>query len=88
MLKNIILGIGFILLIPAVISVLLFIAQLVGIETLESFGRENAWTGWIVPAPFSSASESRAAFSSPLPIYIGLMAIAGSLIISRFTKAE
>ena len=83
--RKIILGFGVILLIPAVLSVLLFVAQLFGTDTLNNFSRNSAWTGWLVPSPASSANESRAAFTSALPIYIGLMAIAGSIIIARFT---
>ncbi len=75
--KQLELWLGIILLTPALISVLLFLAQLFDIDTLNNFNFSN-WVG--------NFSGEGGGFTSALPIYFGLMAIAGSLLISNSTK--
>ncbi len=71
--------IGYIFLIPALVGVVLFFLDIVSI-TLDS---NKFWFGF-----FRNSSSGRdydsngiAALSSPIPIYLGLMAIAGALLI-------
>ena len=75
--KQLELWLGIILLTPPLISVLLFLAQLFDIQTLRHFNFSNAWLGNII---------SGGGYTSALPLYFGLMAIAGSLLISNSTK--
>jgi hypothetical protein len=78
---------GIILLMPPVLSVLFFTIQLIPerlkpglIKTWDTFSdfRYTAWTGNIL--------GDGGGFTSALPIYLGLMAIAGALLITNSTK--
>jgi hypothetical protein len=73
-LKNVL---GFILLTPALISVVLFLLQLVGILTVEAF-KYDMWTG--------DTAGSGGGYTSALPIYFGLMAIAGVYMLTDHKK--
>ena len=67
--------IGYILLLPATISVLLFlITLLTKTDTLDLFVN-SAWTGTV------RYLEGGGGYTSALPIYFGLMAIAGAYLI-------
>jgi hypothetical protein len=66
--------IGYILLAPALLSVLLFVVHLFGAETLKTFQNDSPWTGiWGISGAYTSA----------LPFYFGLMAIAGAYLIKK-----
>lgn len=76
--------IGYILLSPALISVVLFFIQLIdkGSDTLGGFSHKSAWIGtntygWIMEGQGGSGGG----FSSSLPIYIGLLALVGAYLI-------
>ena len=67
--------IGYILLAPPVISVLLFLLELISIgeiQTLEMFSRGDVW---------GSGNVIESIHTSQLPVYFGLMAIAGAYLI-------
>jgi hypothetical protein len=71
---------GIILLIPPVIGVLLFLIGLMGTELkLEGLSDPTFWSG-------NFASESGGGYSSPMPMYLGLMAIAGAILIKNSNK--
>jgi len=91
---------GIILLVPPLISVFVFFTQIIGWNT-SLFGSldSSIWTGNIDIDYFSSshldADDKRVAyggggggggFTSALPLYFGLMAIAGAILISNSTK--
>lgn len=92
-------SVGLIFIIPVVVSIFLFIKQLDFEEdTLNNFRFSLGWTGKIdydnsVSAdpnlPISEFNKSYdgngggGGFQSPLPIYFGLMAIAGALLLKR-----
>lgn len=87
--KKILIYTGIFLLIPALISVVLFIGQTFGVDTLSNYSANNAWTGWVRSFGSSySDGLSAAGFTSALPIYIGLMAIAGSLLLCKGLDKE
>jgi len=66
--------IGYIILTPAILSVLLFLAQFFShTDLLEKF-RVSLWIGRI-------GREGGAGYTSALPLYFGLMAIAGAYLI-------
>lgn len=69
---------GIILLIPAFISVILFILLFAGlhIDVLKSVGEER-----VLNTFWSGERAGPGAFSSTVPVYIGLMAIAGALLL-------
>lgn len=65
---------GYILLIPALLSVLLFIAKLLDIGTPISTFSFTAWSGYY-------NANLGGGYTSALPLYFGLMAIAGAYLI-------
>ena len=69
---------GIILILPALISVPLFIINLTvaNIDTLANLGTH--WTGgaW-------STGDSGSGFTSSVPFYFGLMAIGGSILLKE-----
>jgi hypothetical protein len=68
--------IGYILLSPAIISVLLFIISLLtGADTLRKFKYLDEWTG--------NYSGQGGGYTSALPLYFGLMAISGAYLIKN-----
>lgn len=74
--------IGFLLLTPALISILLFFLQLMGINSLKAF-EDSSWTG-----SWGAFGNGGGGFLSALPIYFGLMAIAGSYLVSNSKKDD
>jgi hypothetical protein len=67
--------IGYILLSPALISVLLFFISLItGAKTLKAFNYLEEWTG--------DYSEG-GGYTSALPLYFGLMAISGAYLVKE-----
>lgn len=76
--KNLGLILGIALLIPPIISVVLFLLELMGVGTLYAFDYSynhsaQAWTG-------------QGGSTSALPIYFGLMDIAGAYLIKDAKK--
>lgn len=70
---------GIILLIPPIIGVLLFLIGLMGTELkLEGLSNPNFWSG--------NLANEGGGYSSPMPIYLGLMAIAGAILIKNSNK--
>ena len=69
--------IGYILLSPALVSVLLFFAQLFAEDKLLEKLLETIWTGYTN----WSNEGGGGGFTSALPFYFGLMAIAGAYLI-------
>jgi hypothetical protein len=70
--------IGYILLVPPLLSILLFLGQLFSEdEKLERFG-STLWTG--------STGGGAGGYTSALPFYFGLMAIAGAYLIKDRNK--
>ncbi len=66
--------IGYILLSPAIISVLLFFISLTtGADTLCKFNYLDEWTG--------DYSGQGGGYTSALPLYLGVMAISGAYLI-------
>lgn len=66
--------VGYILLSPALVSVLLFfIALLFSQDTLYNVGKFDSWAG--------DYGGDGGGFTSALPLYFGLMAIAGAYLI-------
>ena len=66
--------IGYILITPALISVLLFIIQLITeASTLSTMEKGAGWTG--------DMNGDGGGYTSALPFYFGLMAIAGAYLI-------
>jgi len=87
--------VGYILLIPPMLSVLIFLYQLfTGTETLHSFLVQSQigiiGTSWTGLHDFNdirgAAGGSGGGFTSALPLYFGLMAIAGAYLIKDSTK--
>lgn len=76
--------IGYILLLPALISVLLFFALLFSEDGLLSNFSHTIWTGYINSGGFNSAGGG--GYTSALPFYFGLMAIAGAYLIKDSKK--
>jgi len=82
--------VGYILLTPALISVILFLLQLNTKpheqNTLSSFYRGGAWTGKFKgeitgPGIWDESNTTGGGYTSALPFYFGLMAIAGAYLI-------
>lgn len=78
--------IGYILLAPAIISVFLFLYQLVGLKTDYNHYNDtlfnfvsSCWTGKL----YSSDAGGSGGYTSALPFYFGLMAIAGAYLIKN-----
>ena len=83
---------GYIILIPSLISVVLFIIQLYDAdnETLNVF-LFTPWTGdYLTHSPSSifnpGGTEGGGGYTSALPFYFGLMAIAGAYLIKDNKK--
>lgn len=71
--------IGYVLLFPPVLSVLLFTINLFikdSGDIARLYNLSNNWTG-----DYVTSGESAAGFSSTIPLYFGLMAIAGAYLI-------
>ena len=77
------LWVGIILLIPPILSVLFFILKLTGGDPLHTFDYSSEWTG---SYGYSDKGGGGGGYTSALPFYFGLMAIAGALLISNSTK--
>ena len=76
--------IGYILLFPPLLSVLLFTINLLIKDSgtiIEMSNLSSNWSGW---AGYSG--DSGAGFTSSIPLYFGLMAIAGAYLIKNSTK--
>lgn len=72
--------IGYILLLPAIISVVLFFFTLfTGVPTLTSFDSYSSWTGNIQYSSYDGGGGG--GYTSALPLYIGLLALAGAYLI-------
>lgn len=71
--------IGYILLIPPLLSILLFVAQLFSEDRLLKRLMFTFWTG-------DYAGDHGGGFTSALPLYFGLMAIAGAYLIKNNNK--
>lgn len=69
--------IGYLLLTPSVISVFIFLIQLISKNDLLKHFLETSWTGEYN----FSLDGGGAGYTSALPIYFGLMAIAGAYLI-------
>jgi hypothetical protein len=66
--------IGYILITPALISVILFVIQFItGDNLLKNMAIGSSWTG--------NNSGDTFGYTSALPFYFGLMAIAGAYLI-------
>jgi hypothetical protein len=75
--KNLERKIGFVLLTPAILSVVLFILNLLIYPTFESVIKmSNLGSGWT-----GDFMEGGGGYSSATPIYLGLMAISGAILI-------
>ena len=70
--------IGYILLSPALISVLMFIAQFTTEKKISSGFMYTIWTG---DYGYNSNTGGGGGYTSALPFYFGLMAIAGAYLI-------
>lgn len=76
--------IGYILLTPSIVSVVLFFIQLIANKsTLEAFRYNSAWTGIIEYFENGERGSGGGGFTSALPLYFGLMAIAGASLIRK-----
>ena len=76
--------IGYILLSPALISVILFILQLLfKLNSLKNMEIGNSWTGYAEAnvSPVANEWSYGFGYTSALPFYFGLMAIAGAYLI-------
>ena len=74
--------IGYILLSPALLSVLLFFAQLFSKGKILKKLLESIWTGYWD----SDGQGGGGGYTSALPFYFGLMAIAGAYLIKDTKK--
>jgi hypothetical protein len=73
--------IGYILLAPPTISVILFFLQFTGVDGLKEFHIES-WSG-----TYGYGGEGGGGgYTSALPLYFGLMAIAGAYLIKNSKK--
>lgn len=71
---------GIILLIPPIIGVLLFLLNLFSDDLGKMSNLSHAWTGdW---------GSSGGGYTSAAPIYLGLMAIAGALLLKGTDKKK
>lgn len=72
--------IGYILLLPAIVSVILFFYTLFsGNSSFTGFDISSSWTGDIDYSSYDGGGGG--GYTSALPIYIGLMALAGAYLI-------
>jgi hypothetical protein len=76
--------IGYTLLSPAIVSVVLFFLQLTGVKdnTLLAF-HSSPWTGFIDYYETSEKGSGGGGYTSALPLYFGLMAIAGVFLLTK-----
>ena len=78
--KNLTKLIGYVLLSPAILSVLLFVVDLVTKEKLELFSNlHHIWRGTVD----YYGEGGGGGYTSALPFYFGLMAIAGAYLIKE-----
>lgn len=75
--------IGYVLLIPPIMSVAIFVLQIFIGEKMQLFSIKSpfflsAWTGFL--------GGTGGGFFSPLPLYFGIMAIAGAYLIKDNKK--
>ena len=82
--KNIQKTIGYILLFPPTLSVLLFTVNLLIRDSGNIVRMSNLSVNWT--GDYTTNGESGAGFSSTIPIYFGLMAIAGVYLIKDSKK--
>ena len=74
---------GFLLLSPAIVSIILFFYTLIfGVNTLTHFKDSNEWTGTYG----YSGEGGGGGYTSALPFYFGLMAIAGAYLVKNKKK--
>ena len=74
---------GVILLTPPIISVFLFVIALFGVNlTFHAFNFNSFWAGKIDYADNSGGGG----YSSPVPLYLGLLAIAGGYLFKSGAK--
>ena len=74
---------GFLLLIPAIISTILFFYTLIfGVNTLTHFKDSNEWTGTYG----YSGEGGGGGYTSALPFYFGLLAIAVAYLVKNKKK--
>ena len=83
--------VGYIILIPSLISVVLFIIQLYDADSeLLSMFEFTPWTGsyWTgsPTTPLTPGENGGGGYTSALPFYFGLMAIAGAYLIKDNKK--
>jgi hypothetical protein len=71
---------GWMLLTPPLVSVLLFFIALTGSDTLKKFDDFESWTGSI---NYYADAGGGGGYTSALPLYFGLMAIAGAYLIKE-----
>ena len=72
--------IAVILLIPPIIGVFLFLLGLTGAEfELKGLSNPNYWSG-------NYSGSNGGGYMSPMPIYLGLMAIAGAILLKNSNK--
>jgi hypothetical protein len=78
--------VGYILLTPPLLGVVLFIYTLFDGAFLSSFSREGDFLDSFSRGAFWSGNYNTGGYSSPIPIYLGLMAIAGAYLIKDGKK--
>ena len=71
---------GIILLIPPILSVFLFLLQFITKDLMKPF-EYSSWTG-----DYGFSDSGGGGYTSALPFYFGLMAIAGVLLIINNNK--
>jgi hypothetical protein len=76
--------IGYILLAPPTISVILFFLKFAEVDGLEEFNYDSAWTGSVQYSMEDGGGGG--GYTSALPLYFGLMAIAGAYLIKNSKK--
>ncbi|MBN2350498.1 MAG: hypothetical protein JXJ22_16800 [Bacteroidales bacterium] len=77
---------GLILLLPPVISVLYFIIQLIPRQLLPFLRNWDTFNAYKLTSWTGNIIGSGGGYTSALPLYIGLMAIAGALLIINSEK--
>lgn len=70
---------GIFLLVPPVISVIFFVLTLIKKNSYFENFIDTPWTGY-------EYGESGPAYTSALPLYFGMMAIAGAILVSKSAK--
>jgi hypothetical protein len=81
--KNLERVIGYVLLTPPIVGVLLFfimvIRKLFSGAVLQNYFYDSFWTGFI-------SESDKSSYTSSLPVYFGLMALAGAYLIKDSKK--